>query len=111
MNCYRSLRPSEHLKFNPNGTVEPRSRYGHETIRTVGLNREPLRDEREAVTRDAYEQLRRLAVGDKAQQDTAVRDLHRIGDEGRAFAGVARTIVEQNLEMSWEEFLCTFATT
>jgi hypothetical protein len=106
LSCYGPLRPSEHLQFNEDGTVEARngSRYGHETIRTVGLHREPLRDEREDVTRDVYEALRELAEGTEG----AVRALCRLGGEGRSFSGVARAVVEQELEMSWDEFVATF---
>jgi len=108
LQCYRPLRPSDHLQFNEDGTVEVRngSRYGFETIRTVGLYREPLRDEREAPARDAYDALRRLADGD---EERAVRDLKRLGHEKRAFAGVVRAIVEQQLAETWEEFLAMFA--
>lgn len=104
LNCYRDLRPSEHLQFNANGTVEPwrKSRYGYETIRTVGLHRDPLCNERKHVAEDVFYALQQLAEGDEA---TAIRDLKRLGSEDRPFAGVARAIVEQNVELIWEDFL------
>lgn len=104
MSCYRSLRPSEHLQFNEDGTVEPwrSSRYGFETIRTVGLYREPLCDERAEVAGDVYQLLRDYADGDEHEQQRAIRDLFKKGNENRSFAGVVRAIVEQELGMTWE---------
>jgi hypothetical protein len=57
LHCYRTLRPSDYLQFNADGTVEARdeSRHGQETIRTVGLYRDPLCDERRAVAEDVFD--------------------------------------------------------
>jgi hypothetical protein len=111
MHCYGSTRPGQHLQFNPDGSVEARggSRHGRETIRTVGLDRDPLRQERRHVAEDVFECLRRWADGDEAQQAEALRDLLRLGKEDRPFAGVARAIVEQRVDMSWEELVALAA--
>jgi hypothetical protein len=82
------------------------SRHGYETIRTVGLYREPLCDERKHVAEDVFYALNQLAEGDEA---TAIHSLKRIGNEDRPFAGVARAIVEQNMGIPWEEFLVLYA--
>jgi hypothetical protein len=107
MNCYRLLRPSEHLQFNEDGTVEAfaGSRYGYETIRTVGLYRDPLRGERVEKTRRTYEALKNYADGDDAQRQTAINDLRSLGAIDYAFAGVVRSIVEQFLGEPWDEFI------
>lgn len=107
LHCYQKLRPSEHLQWNADGTVEPRgdSRHGFETIRTVGLHRDPLCVERKAVAEDVFESIQRWADGDAAQQKTAERDLLRLGSDTRPFAGVARAIVEQQLGLPWEDFV------
>lgn len=107
MSCYRSLRPSEHLVFHADGRVEAfeGSRYGYETIRTVGLYREPLRDAREEKTIRTYEALKLYADGDDAQRQTAIDDLRRLGSAKYVFAGVVRSIVEQVLDESWEDFI------
>jgi hypothetical protein len=107
LNCYRDLRPSEHLEFKADGTVEPLhgSPYGYETFRTVGLYRDPLCDERRHVAEDVFFALQQLKDGDEA---TAVPSLKRLGNENRPFAGVARAIVERNLGLPWEDFLHTF---
>ncbi len=104
LSCYRDLRPSEHIQFNADGTVEPwnKSRYGYETIRTVGLHRGPLCDVRKHVAEDVIFALQQLAEGDEA---AAIRTLKRLGDEHRPFAGVARAIVEQRMDLSWESFM------
>jgi hypothetical protein len=105
--CYSTLRPSDHIQFNPDGTVEPfnGSPYGYETIRTVGLYREPLCDERKHVAEDVFYALDQLAEGDEA---TAIPSLKRLGNEDRPFAGVARAIVEQNMGILWEDFLALY---
>ena len=107
LSCYRSLRPSEHLVFNADGTVEPfeESRYGYETIRTVGLYREPLRDEREEKSIRTYDALDRYADGDAEQQQAAIDDLRRLGTAKYLFAGVVRCIVEQSTGHTWEDFI------
>lgn len=107
LSCYRSLRPSEHLLFNADGTVEAfeGSRYGYETIRTVGLYREPLREEREEKTIRTHDALRRYAEGDVEQQRSAIDDLRQLGTERYLFAGVVRIIVEQSTGQPWDEFI------
>lgn len=106
--CYSALRPSDHIQFNADGTVEPwkGSSYGYETIRTVGLYREALCDERKAVAEDVFYALGQLAEGDEA---SAIPSLKRFGNEDRPFAGVARAMVEQNTGMLWEDFLVLYA--
>ncbi|MFT3764185.1 MAG: hypothetical protein QM820_01490 [Minicystis sp.] len=103
LSCYGKLRPSEHLLFNADGTVEARSgsRYGYETIRTVGLYRDPLCNERKAVAEDAHDLVREFADGDEA----ALHRLRRMGAASRPFAGVVRAIAEQQFGMAWEEVL------
>jgi hypothetical protein len=61
-----------------------------------------IRDIPEHVAEDVIFALQQLADGDEA---TAVRSLKRLGDEVRPFAGVARAIVEQRLDLSWESFV------
>jgi hypothetical protein len=117
MSCYEAYRPSDHLQFNEDGSVEAanvsgggmrvQSQHGYETIRTMGLDRHPLRNERRGPVEDVHEALRRFAEGNDAE---SVSDLCRLGDARRPFAGVVRAIVEQQLEMSWDEFLAGFAT-
>jgi hypothetical protein len=110
LSCYTGQRPSEHFQFNQDGSVEPAngSRHGYETIRTVGLDRDPLRLERCHPALDTHEALRQLADGEEVE---AVRSLRRLGDDKRPFAGVVRAIVEQRLELRWGDFLTTFVST
>ena len=104
LHCYGKLDPSKHLQFNKDGTVEARDKspYGAETIRTVGLHRDPLCQDRKEVTERMFELLERYAEGEEAE---AYRDILRLGNERRPFAGVARAILEQVMDMSWSEFV------
>lgn len=107
LHCYRGRRPSEHLRFNSDGSIEPvnSSRYGYETIRTVGLYRHSLEKERFPIALRVYDALFEYAQGDAARRHRAVRDLQGLGRADRAFGGVARAIVEDQTGVSWEEFV------
>jgi hypothetical protein len=107
LNCYRALRPSAHLRFNEDGSVErlAGSLYGFETIRTVGLDRDGLRRERVHVTRAVHQSLRDYGSTDYARMVRGKRGLRDLGGETRPFAGVVRAIVEEMLAITWEEFL------
>lgn len=107
LSCYCPRRPSDHLQFNRDGTVEVRngSEHGRETIRTVGLDRTELRDLREEVTLRVYDILGEYGSG----EDAAIDELLKLGAEKHSFAGVTRAIVEQQMEMTWEDFVGTFS--
>jgi len=101
--------PAKHLKFNEDGSVEPwkGSRYGQETIKTVGLGRPSICFRRRDQTSDAYQALRELAEasknGDAAGEARALRDLARLGQARRVFAGCVRAIAQQELGVSWRD--------
>lgn len=104
LHCYRSdARPSEHLKFNADGSVEAftGSAHGWETIRTVGLDRQHLRTLRGREAGRAHDAVDKFEEGEQA---SARRDLLRLGAVERPFAGVVRAIVEQRLGVHWEVF-------
>jgi hypothetical protein len=115
LNPFGPLDPAKHLKFNEDGSVEPLrgSRYGLETIRTVGLYRTALVQERSDATQRAFESVReatRLFDQGKATGDnTGLKDLHRMGQAGRPFAGVVRAIIRQQLKVTWEDLHTVFA--
>ncbi len=108
LNPFGPLDPAKHLKFNEDGSVEPLrgSRYGRETIRTVGLYRTALVQERSDATQRAFENVReasrQLDQGVATEDNTGYKDLHRMGQAGRPFAGVVRAIVRQQLKVTWE---------
>jgi hypothetical protein len=103
---FAGAKPSKHLRFNADGSVMPLngSRHGTETIKTVGLDRPSLRFAREPFLSDAYQALHEFAdAKTKEVADRALRDLVRLGSENRQFAGAVRTVVEQELRMSWQQ--------
>lgn len=110
LNCYDARRrPAEHLRFDDDGGVEPHhgSVHGWETIRTCGLNREDLQRARAGLAARAYECARDIEhhLEDDALWRRTVRDLRRLGEPHQRFAGVVRSIVEQELGMAWEELM------
>ena len=115
LNPFGPLDPAKHLKFNEDGSVEPMrgSRYGRETIRTVGLYRTALVQERFDATQRAFENVReasrQLDQGKATNNNTGYKDLHRMGKAGRPFAGVVRAIIRQQLKVTWEHLDTVFA--
>jgi hypothetical protein len=109
LNPFDGPHPAKHLRFNDDGSVEPwkNSRHGRETIKTVGLDRPSIRMYRRGAVSDAREAIRELAeakaAGDEAAQKRAVRDLVRLGQAERMYAGCVRAMAEQDLELSWEK--------
>jgi hypothetical protein len=103
LNPFGTIDPTKHLQFNEDGSVAPRraSPYGKETIRTVGLNRAALREERRNTTelafRNVFEANAAHQRGVAAKDNASLRDLHRMGEAGRPFAGAVRTIIRQQL--------------
>jgi hypothetical protein len=114
LNPFGPLDPAKHLKFNEDGSVEPLrgSRYGRETIRTVGLYRTALVQERFDATQRAFENIReasrRLDQGVATEDNTGYRGLHRMGQAGRPFAGAVRAIIRQQLKVTWEHLDAVF---
>lgn len=108
---YGEENPNRHLRFGEMGSVEPKdeSAMGFETIRTLGLDRESLRNAREEKAHTAF----RLARDVKDMLDLRERTLDEIlneildsldiGREEYAYAGMARVILEQELGVDWTE--------
>lgn len=103
---YGDERPSRHLRFDELGQVQakPESVHGFETVRTLGLDRESLRHSREEKARKTFHILARL---EGASSPSVIRecidDLIQLGNERFVHAGMVRIIVEQWLDVSWDE--------
>jgi len=114
LNPFGPLDPAAHLKFNEDGSVEPvlGSQHGMETIRTVGLYRTALVQERSDATQRAFQNVREasheLDRGVASEVNTGLKD-HRMGQAGRPFAGAVRAIIRQQLNVTWEELNTIFA--
>lgn len=115
LHCYSAEDPKKHLRFNADGSVEamPGSVHGWETRKTCGLYREQLRIAREEKANRAYyiaerlKSLRAEGLEGSPAWTREVEDLKHMGTERFDFAGVVRIIVEQELEMTWEELRTT----
>jgi hypothetical protein len=84
---YGDKDPADHLRFDGQGFVEAQgeSRVGFETIRTLGLYREPLRDARRQVARKARSLAQDLSKSPDSER--IVEDLLELGDAEYAHAG------------------------
>lgn len=111
LNPYGRRDPASHLRFRPDGAVEAfhRSSFGLETIRTCGLDRKALRQERCWTTARAYAavaEVRRESrdPGWDPSTSTALKDLYWLGQISAPFPGVARTIIRQELgPLTWSQ--------
>ncbi|MCP3420321.1 hypothetical protein [Nocardioides pinisoli] len=110
LNPYGRRDPARHLRFNIDGSVEPRngSVYGRETIRTCGLHRLALRDARqrtcERVHLAAEKALQEIAAGAPHLDNEHLETLHAIGIASRQaeFPGVVRAIIlDQLAPLTW----------
>ncbi len=105
LNPFGKEDPGGHLQFSAAGTVEPRDRspVGFETIRTLGLDRKPLRDARQSKAEDAFRTAHRLMEATGEAFDEHLEDLLRLGRADLEYSGMVRIIVQQELGLTWDE--------
>jgi len=112
---YGAIDPEEHLRFDDLGGVEARvgSELGRATIRTCGLDRPSLTSRRQETLSQVRARLERLREALDAMEDDAhVRqaryacdDLLGLGAEDRQFAAAVRTMVRDEIDLSWAELV------
>jgi hypothetical protein len=108
LHCYGRENPSQHLKFNPDGSVEALdgSLYGWETIKTCGLDKQTLRTRRRTITERVFELIRRISEHgfDEPIGKTALRELLELGNsKDRDMPGIVRIIAEMEFDEPWDD--------
>jgi hypothetical protein len=109
LNPFGRRDPAAHLQFNADGSVEPRkgSVFGRETIRTVGLHRANLVQERGYAVARAREAMGRAARaaqrGTPPARNRALRELWDLGKPAAYFPGAVRSVIVQELALSWHD--------
>lgn len=109
LNPFGRRDPARHLQFNADGSVEPRgnSAIGRETIRTVGLHRAALVQERRWVISQAREAAVRAVeeqnAGKAPTKNSGLEDLHALGAPDAPFPGATRAVIRQVLGFSWDD--------
>lgn len=110
LNPFGRRDPARHLHFGIDGSVEPLddSDFGRETIRTCGLGRLALVQERTFSTTSAYgavhQARKEFAAGVLPEDSEGLADLHRLGRLGAPFPGVVRAIIRQELgPLTWQQ--------
>jgi hypothetical protein len=104
---YRGEAPKDHLEYGLLGEVKPKtlaggpSIYGRETIRTLGLDRPSLREQRRALASKIHKKIDGLAEASVARRLELLGDLHLEGSVDQPFCGMVRSIFEQRTGMTW----------
>ena len=102
LNPFGDEDPARHLVFDRIGQISPveGSSTGFESIRTLGLQRESLRKDRERVARQVYQLITQL---NKGSDFSVVENLLVLGNPEEPYAGMTRMLFEHEIEMSWDE--------
>jgi hypothetical protein len=102
---FRGPPPKDHFKYGPLGEIEAlnNSDFGRETIRTLGLDRPSLREQRRALASKILKKIDGLAGASVARRRELLEDIHLEGAESAAFCGMVRAIFEQRVGISWQQ--------
>jgi hypothetical protein len=97
--------PKDHLEFGELGEIAPRNNsvFGFETIRTCGLNRPSLREQRVEKAQTIVREIEELATLDGVHLDKALERIHAAGAERNPFCGMVRAIYEQRTGSTWDD--------
>lgn len=110
---FGTLNPADHLRFDDLGAIEAvdGSRVGAETIRTLGLDRESLRDARQQIAELALGLIQLLDEKERSGRDFAreLLDLAKLGKAENKDAGMVRILIEQRLRIQWSSLLAPLA--
>jgi hypothetical protein len=95
--------PKEHLEFGRLGEVKPRnnSTIGFETIRTCGLDRPSMREDRIRLARKTHKRIDDLPNLTGSELDRVLGDIYDDGEEGAVHCGMVRAIYEQRTGTTW----------
>lgn len=102
---FRGPHPKEHLEYGPMGEIFPKngSDFGRETIRTLGLDRPSLREQRRALASKIHKKIDGLAGATIARRRELLDDIHEEGAETASFCGMVRAIFEQRVGITWQQ--------
>lgn len=98
--------PTQHLAFTDIGTIEPRdgSAMGRATIDTCGLDQPALVRSRSFVARRVHQLLDDLDRAGRIDDRTLALDrLREMGEDDHPHAGMVRSIVEVEADVSWAD--------
>ncbi len=103
---YGRAQPCHHLSFDRLGQVQGTSPKGRETVRTLGLDRETLRQKRGKIAARMYElldqALDRLVAGEEPDP-SAMQEVLRQGEADMDYAGMVRIVFEQAMPWTWAQ--------
>lgn len=106
---FRGEAPKDHLEYGRLGEIKARttpggqSRHGWETIRTLGLDRPSLRDQRATLAEKIHAKIDSLADAAVPRRLELLGDVHLEGGDRQPLCGMVRSIFEQRTGMTWTE--------
>jgi hypothetical protein len=106
---FRGEAPKDHLEFGPLGEVKAKnggagiSPYGRETIRTLGLDRPSLREQRRSIASKIHKKLDALTDATIARRLELLGDISLDGGIDQIFCGMVRAIFEQRSGITWQQ--------
>jgi len=102
---FRGELPRDHLQFGSMGEISPRnsSDHGRETIRTIGLDRPSLREQRRPLAAKIHKKIDALAGASAERRRELLGDIRDEGAITAPFCGMVRAIFEQRVGISWAQ--------
>jgi hypothetical protein len=106
---FRGEAPKDHLESGPLGEVKAKnnggavSPYGRETIRTLGLDRPSLREQRRSIASKTHKKIDALTDATPARRLELLGDIRLDGGFDQPFCGMVRAIFEQRTGVTWQQ--------
>lgn len=102
---FRGPAPRDHLQYGELGEISARndSDFGRETIRTLGLDRPSLREQRRALASKIHKKIDGLEGASVERRRELLGDILLEGDERQPFCGMVRAIFEQRVGITWQQ--------
>jgi len=110
LNPYGRVEPGKHLQLDPTGvlTRKNHSRFGHETIRTCGLNRVELIRARGNIALRAFELVQLLAKTGNSRNLSVLKDIYSLGRDAEEHVGMVRQVFRDS-GLNWETLVRCYA--
>jgi hypothetical protein len=110
LNPYGRVDPGKHLQLERTGvmTRKNHSRFGHETIRTCGLNRVELIRARGTIALRAFELVQSFGKRGNSRNLSVLKDIYSLGRDAEEHVGMVREVFRDS-GLNWETLVRIYA--